>query len=103
VIAQHPARGTGSSYERVVTYVTRDGCVPIRSEMWEPGERLRKLLTMDLSKLYDQDGVRIPTHLRMEDQLSRSATDLILSDIEVGGEIPRKYFEMTALERRWRD
>ena len=65
----------------------------------EPGERLRKLLTTDLSKLYDQNGVRIPTHLRMEDQLSRSSTDLILSDIEVGGEIPRRYFEMTTLER----
>jgi len=58
---------------------------------------------MDLSKLYDQNGVRIPTHLHMEDQLSRSSTDLILSDIEVGVEIPRKYFEMGALERRWRD
>lgn len=103
VIAQRPAPGTGSSYERVVSYFTRDGCVPIRSEMWEPGERLRKLLTVDLSKLYDQNGVRIPTHLRMEDQLSRSATDLILSDIEVGKEIPRKYFDMSRLERRWRD
>jgi hypothetical protein len=99
VIAQRPAPGTGSSYERVVSYVTRDGCVPIRCEMWEPGERLRKLLTADLSKLYEQNGVRIPTHLRMEDQLSRSSTDLVLSDIEVGGEIPRRYFEMATLER----
>ncbi|MHC4710385.1 MAG: outer membrane lipoprotein-sorting protein, partial [Planctomycetota bacterium] len=99
VIAQRPAPGTGSSYERVVSYVTRDGCVPIRSEMWEPGERLRKLLTADLSKLYEQKGVRIPTHLRMEDRLSRSSTDLVLSDIEVGKKIPRRYFEMTALER----
>lgn len=99
VISQRPAPESGSSYERVVSYITRDGCVPIRSEMWEPGERLRKLLTADLSKLYEQDGVRIPTHLRMEDQLSRSATDLILSEIEVGKEIPRRYFEMTALER----
>lgn len=103
VIAQRPAPGTGSSYERVVSYITRDGCVPIRSEMWEPGERLRKLLTADLSKLHDEDGVRIPTHLRMEDQLSRSTTELVFSDIEVGKEIPRRYFEMTSLERSQRD
>lgn len=99
VIAQRPLPASGSSYERVVSYVTREGCVPIRSEMWEPGGRLRKLLTADPSTLYQQSGVRIPTHLRMEDQLSRSSTDLILSDIEVGTEIPRRYFEMSALER----
>jgi hypothetical protein len=98
-IAQSPAPDGGSSYERVVSYVTRDGCVPIRTEMWEPGERLRKVLTADLSKLYDENGVRIPTHLRMEDRLGKSSTELILSDIEVGKEIPRRYFEMTALER----
>jgi len=99
VIAHRPAPEAGSSYQRVVSYVTRDGCVPIRSEMWEPGERLRKLLTADLSSLYQENGVRIPTHLRMEDQLSRSSTDLFLSDIEVGEKIPRRYFEMTTLER----
>lgn len=99
VVAQRPAPEAGSSYARVVSYVTRDGCVPIRSEMWEPGERLRKVLTADLSSLYDEDGVRIPTHLRMEDRLQRSSTDLFFSDIEVGEKIPRRYFDMTALER----
>ena len=58
VIAHHPAPDTGSGYERVVTYVAHDTCLPLKSEMWERGERLRKVLTADRESVFQRDGVR---------------------------------------------
>jgi len=99
VVAHHPAPDSGSGYERVVTYVARDTCLPLKSEMWERGERLRKVLTADRESVFQRDGVRISQNLLMEDLRDKTSTQLVVSDIEVEVEIPRKVFTVTYLER----
>jgi hypothetical protein len=98
VIAHFPA-DPGSAYERVVTYVDRTTCVPLRSEMWERGNRLRKVLTTDPSSLFERNGVRMPRRLQIEDLRDQTSTRLLIDEIEVGAEIPRKVFTLTHLER----
>jgi hypothetical protein len=53
VLAHHPAPESGSAYEKVVTYVSSATCVPLKSEMWEAGGRLRKVLTIDPSQIFE--------------------------------------------------
>ena len=99
VVAHHPAPDTGSGYERVVTYVARDTCVALKTEMWERGERLRKVLTADRESVFQRDGVRISRNLLMEDLRDKTSTRLVVTEIEVGTEIPRKIFTVLNLER----
>jgi hypothetical protein len=99
VVAHHPAPDAGSGYERVVTYVARDTCLPLKSEMWERGERLRKVLTADRESVFQADGVRISRKLLMEDLRDKTSTHLIVTEIEVGTEIHKKIFSVLNLER----
>jgi hypothetical protein len=99
VVAHYPAPDAGSGYAHVVTYVARDTCLPLKSEMWERGERLRKVLTADRESVFQADGVRISRKLLMEDLRDKTSTHLIVTEIEVGTEIHKKIFTVLNLER----
>jgi hypothetical protein len=99
VVSHFPAPDSGSSYERVVSYVDATTCVPLRSEMFEAGDRMRKVLTADRSQIFEEDGVRIPRRQRMEDLRDQSFTVLEVLEIEVGVELRERVFSVSALER----
>jgi hypothetical protein len=99
VLVQYPAPEAGSSYERVVSYVEKDSCVLLKTEMWEGGERLRKVLTANRDTMHEEDGLRIPRELLMRDLKNQTETLLVVKEIEVGSEIPNKGFSLTQLER----
>lgn len=99
VVAHYPADDSGSAYERVTTYVDPRNCVGLKTEMFEKGGRLRKVMTADPTSLYEADGVRIAQKLLMEDLRDGSRTELVVTRIEVGTKIPTKTFSVTTLER----
>jgi len=99
VVSHVPAPDAGSSYERVVSYVDASTCVPLRSEMFESGDRLRKVLTADRSRIFEQGDVRIPMVLRMEDLRDQSSTLLEVMEIEVGVKLRERVFTVPSLER----
>jgi outer membrane lipoprotein-sorting protein len=99
VLEHRPAAEVGSAYERVVTYVAQDTCVPLKSEMYESGDRLRKVLTIDPTSILESEGARIPQRLTLEDLRDKTSTRLVLSEIEVGADVPRKIFSTSYLQR----
>ena len=103
VLEQHPDPEQGSAYERIVTYVTHEPCVPVKTELYEAGGRLRKVLRTDVTKLLELDGLRLPGSLRMEDLLNQSSTVLEIDEVVLGSELPRRLFDASALERSGRE
>jgi len=99
VVSHFPTPDSGSSYERVTSYVDASTCVPLRSEMFEAGDRMRKVLTTDRSEIFEKDGVRIPRKLRMEDLRDQSFTLLEVTEIEVNVELRDRIFTVPSLER----
>ena len=99
VLSHRPGTGSGSSYARVVSYVERERCVPLKVEMWELGERLRKVLTTDRDKIFEEKGVRMPSLLVLEDLKRGSSTRLELLKIDLKRRVKRFEFSPTALER----
>lgn len=95
---QVPDAESGSQYARVVSYVTQDTCLPVRSDMYERGGDLRKVMHADLDDLIEQKGVRIPRSLEMTDHLAGGSTRLRIKSMEVDAKIPRKIFDLTTLE-----
>jgi len=90
---------SASSYQRVVSYVGKSDCVPLKSEMWETSDRLRKVMSVDRDTLFVEEQIRMPRKIRMDDELNKTHTELEIQTIEVGTKIPRKMFEITTLER----
>jgi hypothetical protein len=99
VLAREPGPEAGSAYERVVTYVDRATCLLRRAEMYESGERLRKLLVVDPEAVFEQDGVRLPRRIELEDRKRGSATALELIRVDLDKRVRRNDLDVSALER----
>jgi len=97
--AHYPAEDTGSGYEKVISYVTQEHCDAVRTEMYERGDRLRKVMTTDPSDLHVQKTARIPRKLKMSDERDETSTVLEVLEIEVDVPIKRKFFSSAHLER----
>ena len=94
-----PSPEAGSAYERSLSFVDKRTCVPIRTELYEVGGRLRKLLTANPDRIEDTQGLWLPRELVMEDVRDQTQTTLVIESIEVNKEIPNKLFRVDRLER----
>ncbi len=92
VLEGRPARGEESAYERVVSYVDRERCVPLRTELYETGDRLRKVMVAPSEKVERQDSVWVPRLVLVRDVLDETQTELTVEKIELDKKLPRKLF-----------
>lgn len=99
VLATRPPPDSGSAYERVVSHVDRETCVPLKIELFERGERLRKVLTAEREKVKREGDIWVPHEIVMRDLRDDTETRLVVDEIEVGAEIPDRTFSVTKLER----
>jgi hypothetical protein len=94
-----PAASQESAYEQIVAQVDQATCLPLRTEFYEAGGRLRKVMTIDPEQVHEEDGARIPLAVEMADQLQESRTELTILEIDVGSPIKRRVFEVNSLEK----
>jgi hypothetical protein len=99
VLEQNPSPESGSQYQRVLTYVTREGCIPVKSEMFEASGSLRKVMTASVDDLIEKGGAKIPRRLLMEDVLGGTSSVLEITSLKVNVRIKRKIFDLSSLER----
>ena len=95
-----PDTGAGSSYEKVISYIDRDTCVVLKTESFENGKRLRKVLTASPASVIEQSGIHVASEIRMEDVRDETHTDVIVEDLEVDHEISDSEFTISRLTRR---
>jgi outer membrane lipoprotein-sorting protein len=98
VIVHRPAADVDSAYERIVKYVDRKTCVPLKTEFYERGDRIRKVALSDPEHVTREGDGWIPRHTTLRDLRDETETDLIISEIEVNVEIHRKMFSERELE-----
>lgn len=98
VIVARPEEGSISAYERVVTSVDQETCVPLLTESFEPGDRLRKRLVADSSQISAQGGIWVAHKQTIFDLRDETKTELVIEEIDVDGEIHRKIFSERQLE-----
>jgi len=97
VLAGAPSAGSGSAYERVVSFIDQKTCIPIKMELYGKGGELRKLLTADPAKLKHLGGIWIPGQVSLKDFMDQSETQLVVKKIEVDVKISDKIFTESAL------
>lgn len=99
VIEARPAPGESSPYTRVVSWIDRETCVPLRTELYERGDRLRKLLLADPERVTHEGESWVPRELEMRDLRDETLTRLRLLSFERGVKIPDRSFKLGRLGR----
>ena len=100
VLETRPEADTGSSYDRVVSFVDKETCVVLKTESYERGDRLRKVLTASPDAILEQHGVYIAGEITMLDVRDETHTAVIVEDLVVDREIDDREFEISRLSRR---
>lgn len=90
-------RGKRSGYERILTYVDKQTCVATRMELYERGDRLRKVFEVVPGSIKQVEGHWIPHEMVMKDEKATTDTRLYVRDIRMGVELPEQYFDIENL------
>ena len=102
VLVTRPAASAESAYAKVLSYVDKQTCVVIKSESFESGDRLRKVLTARPSQMLEEGGIHAPTEIVIKDVRGETTTTVAVEDLEVDGEMDERSFEVSSLGRHCR-
>jgi hypothetical protein len=87
-----PAPESGSSYERVRTWLDRDTCVPLRMEFIAKGGTLAKELSVDPATLEQHGAIWVARGFKLRDLHEQTETVLMLGEIEIDPDLPDRLF-----------
>jgi len=102
VLSTKPTDASKSSYTKVLSYVDKKTCVVIKSESFENGDRLRKLLTANPDEMLEEKGIFAPSEVVMKDVRDQTQTTVVVEDFEVDGDVDERSFQSSALGRHCR-
>ena len=100
VVETEPDTESGSAYESVVSYVDQRTCVVLKTESFETGGLLRKVLTAKPESIIEDGGVHVASELALEDRRDETHTRVTIEDLEVDREIDDREFSIGWLSRR---
>jgi hypothetical protein len=76
-----------SSYQRSVTLVDQERCLPLRSEFYESGEKPRKVITMKEDRITKESFGWLPREIRIEDLEEGTHTEIIVEEFDAASEV----------------
>jgi len=97
VLESFPEEGSG--YSRVATYIDKQTCVPLQTDLFEHGDQLRKQMTVAPGDIKQTGGIWYPTQLLMKDLRDKTQTTLLVRNIRIGAEIDNGLFEPEQLKQ----
>ena len=98
VLAHQPAEDVRSVYERVVSYVDQQFCLPTRTEFYSSGDRVHKVLRADPASVTREGQGFVPRELQMQDLRDRSETRLEIAEIHSNAPVAPELFTRSALD-----
>jgi hypothetical protein len=98
VLAHRPDPGDESAYESVVESIDRERCVVLKTEFFEEGGRLRKVMSADVEQITREGKIWVPRYLLMRDLRDQTETEFVIEKVELDKPIPKKTFSQRELE-----
>ena len=95
VIETHPEN---SGYERIVSYIDRESCLPLMMKFYESGGQLRKELTTNPRANLKHGSVWVPHTALMRDARDLTTTHLMVDSHEQDVLLPDGIFSVEALQ-----
>lgn len=97
VLTSHPAEESG--YERITSYIDKESCIALRTELYEHGDQLRKQMTVDPADIQKRDGIWFPAELLMKDLRDKTETRLKVTNLKLGVQLPDGLFDSSRLKQ----
>jgi Outer membrane lipoprotein-sorting protein len=97
VLMSYPPENSG--YVKVATYMDKASCIPLATELYESGNRLRKQLTIDPADIRSQAGISYPTELVIKDLKEKTETRLIVHNVVIGMTLGDDLFDPEKLKQ----
>ncbi len=99
VLETKPVSLEGSAYQRIVHYVDPATCLPLRTEMFERGGKLRKVLSVAPGRFRELGSVWVFQEAVMRDLRDGTETRLMVESFDMDADIPAATFTVEALEQ----
>lgn len=99
VLRYTPAADSGSEYSHMISYVDQETCVPTRLELFEAGDRLRKVLEAAPASLTKESTGWIARKMTMRDLRDETHTEMAITELEIGVDLPARTFSQRNLAR----
>lgn len=87
VLETRPSEGDESAYESLVTFIDKSTCVALKTELYERGHRLRKVVTATPDRVLQLDSVWIAHQVSIRDVRDGTETDLEVQSVDFDVEI----------------
>jgi hypothetical protein len=98
VVEVTPRPESDSEYSRLVAYVERERCVPLRTRYWDEKGVEVKELTVPFDAIRSFDGVHWPMQLTMRNLKLGTFTELTVERLEPNAPLEDKEFEVRRLQ-----
>ncbi|MCZ6772160.1 MAG: outer membrane lipoprotein-sorting protein [Proteobacteria bacterium] len=89
----------GSTYSRIVSYIDREQCVPLKTLFFEDQDEPVKALIAKRERIQQSGGRWVPYEMVMHDHDDGSRTILTIEGIEFDPEIRDSFFSRSSLKR----
>jgi hypothetical protein len=91
--------GEDPVYERIVSFVDPESCVPLRTEFYDTADRLLKVATADPGSIHREGKIHVAHSLSLEDLKNEVRTELRIEQVQVDLDLPDDIFVPNHLRR----
>lgn len=100
VLESRPAPDAHSQYTRIVSWIDRERCVPLRVDFYRGGDEPAKVLQVPPEKVAREGAAWIAREMTMQDLENETRSRILVQDVEVDVDLSDALFSPSALERR---
>ena len=92
--------GEDSGYEKITSYIDVKTCVTLKTDMFEPGGKLRKKLSVNPELIRQTGGIHVPMEVVIMDLRDKTKTTMVIDEINVGISLENGLFSPDQLKER---
>ena len=97
VLMSYPDESSG--YVKVATYIDKESCIPLKTDLYESGHELRKQLSVDPATIRQQAGIYYPGELVVKDLKQKTETRLIVRNVSIGAALGDDLFDAEKMKQ----
>lgn len=102
VLETKPGPESDTAYERIKTWIDKETCVSLKSEFYERGDKLRKVMSARTETITQEGDLWMAREIVMRDLRDDTETVMVIEKVEIGVDIPRSRFSQSQLLRTGR-
>lgn len=97
VLMSYPDESSG--YVKIASYIDKQTCVVLKTELYESGHQLRKQMTVDPAAVKKTGDIWYPADLLMKDLRDKTETRLLVRSIQTGTTLDDTLFDENQLKQ----